>query len=493
MMNRQITAMRSPLITPAWEVAGIGLLPAVYWIADWLFDDSSNFMNITGPVWLTAVLWLGAVRMVRLEAAAVWTALFWFRVSSGVYFGAGALIPVLGSAETRLAMQDFYPFSDEEATKVNLIVAVGCAAVLISANIFQALLPMRKAARPTRQHAGRSAGREMLLLGLLFLAVGGTVRYVFVMPAAFGWLDYTVPGGVGTLANMSYGAIFLLTAWSWEHRRSAFPLVVAFVLLEMVTGVLMLTKQEPLMNLIVFLLGLFRRRLTLARLGMMAVAMSICYLTVLPLVQSAREQLWQRYGSYEGAGLAERLELLSSSVTGANTTADLGGVSPLMRFSYMNQAAFAVSRYDMGYPGNSFSNAWAVLIPRLLWPDKPIITDIGTQFNYAVTGNDKSATSPGLFCDAYWDFGWPGVVLLMIVLALILTLLSRFALDIVRRDAWVYFPVVLLGVDMGFSTAGYFVVSILGGGAIFVSLYILLKLFDSFVLSQLRQPPIRAF
>jgi hypothetical protein len=124
-----------------------------------------------------------------------------------------------------------------------------------------------------------------------------------------------------------------------------------------------------------------------------------------------------------------------------------------------------------------------------LWPEKPIITDIGSKFYGAATGNAlDSAASPGVFADCYWNFGWPGVILLMIPMGGILLLVSRYSLDVVRRELWLYFPVVLLGMRIGFRTDGFFVVDIIGGTVILVGLHLVLKFADRFVFPLLRQP-----
>ena len=101
-----------------------------------------------------------------------------------------------------------------------------------------------------------------------------------------------------------------------------------------------------------------------------------------------------------------------------------------------------------------------------------------------------SSASPGLFADAYWNFGWIGVVVCMSVVGVVEAFLSRYTLDVVRREAWLYFPVVLMGMQIGFRTDGFFVIDIVGGTVILVCVHFVLKFIDRFVLPLLRQPAI---
>ena len=125
------------------------------------------------------------------------------------------------------------------------------------------------------------------------------------------------------------------------------------------------------------------------------------------------------------------------------------------------------------------------------WPDKPITTQSAVDFNIAATGIATSASSPGLFAEAYWNYGWTGVILLMMPLGLLLALLSRYAIDVFHRESWLYFPVVLLAMRIGFRTDGYYVPDILGALVILISLQLVLYLLDRFELTLFKNPMIR--
>jgi hypothetical protein len=312
-----------------------------------------------------------------------------------------------------------------------------------------------------------------------------------MLPYMLGLTDFVLPGSVGPIGNLTLAAVFVLTTWSRMHAKRAFPFIVAFVMLEMAIGVLSLSKAEALMPLLIFLCALVRLRLTAWRLVMVVAALMLCYVSVVPIVEQGRAEHWRRYQSLWGADLTERLEILWLSLGNFGTIEETNSIeTSLARISYVNQATFAVHLHDSGHAGEtlSLSQILVVFVPRLLWPDKPITTQSAVDFNIAATGVATSASSPGLFAEAYWNFGWTGVILLMMSLGLLLALLSRYAIDIFHRESWLYFPVVLLAMRIGFRTDGYYVPDILGALVMLISLHLVLYLLDSLVLTSLKSP-----
>ena len=137
--------------------------------------------------------------------------------------------------------------------------------------------------------------------------------------------------------------------------------------------------------------------------------------------------------------------------------------SALSRLSYVNAAAMVVSWHDAGMTGESLDYALTVFVPRFIWPDKPIITSVGTDLYTAATAQIGSSISPGLFAEAYWNFGWLGVPVLMIPLGIILAVFSRYSLAMMGHERWLHMPVILLGVWAGIRVDGWYVADIVGG------------------------------
>jgi hypothetical protein len=142
--------------------------------------------------------------------------------------------------------------------------------------------------------------------------------------------------------------------------------------------------------------------------------------------------------------------------------------------------------YDTGVPSPSLDLLLATFIPRFLWPDKPIITQIGVDFNFAATGSQTSSSAPGLFADAYWNFGWSGVALLMVPLGAIFGYISVFALNVLTLRRWIYFPLVFMGMKMGLRTDGFIVADIVGTVVLMIAGYAILTLLEHLLLAVFR-------
>ncbi len=82
------------------------------------------------------------------------------------------------------------------------------------------------------------------------------------------------------------------------------------------------------------------------------------------------------------------------------------------------------------------------MIPRVLWPEKPIITRFGAELNaqyyyvpYEDSSQTSSSTAPTYSAEAYWNYGPLGVVIVSILLGLVIGWRTRnWQLAMVGRD-----------------------------------------------------------
>jgi hypothetical protein len=200
--------------------------------------------------------------------------------------------------------------------------------------------------------------------------------------------------------------------------------------------------------------------------------MAIVFGASVPVVDYGRNILLPRYQSLMGAPLEERLGILRAFYSGdrlAETGEDIQ--SSVARICYLYVATFAMANYDAGKPGFSLGNFFAIFIPRFLWPDKPIMTDIGIEFNVLANGSATSASGPGLFAEAYWNFGWFGIPILIVPLGVILLLFGRYAMWILNTGRWAYFPLVLLLMRTGLRVDGFFTVDVFASIPVLIILH----------------------
>jgi len=159
--------------------------------------------------------------------------------------------------------------------------------------------------------------------------------------------------------------------------------------------------------------------------------------------------LEKRHGYIDSGDLEERLEILSTYFTSAvSEDSTVGELSPLARFYYAGAMTAAAAQYEAGRPGRTLADAYTILIPRAIWPNKPVY-DVGAQFNLSVVGDANSSTWMGIFVEAFWNLGWIGIPIVMIPLAIAYGMLGRMVIVILKESKWLHFPVALFGVWMG--------------------------------------------
>jgi hypothetical protein len=97
----------------------------------------------------------------------------------------------------------------------------------------------------------------------------------------------------------------------------------------------------------------------------------------------------------------------------------------LQRFTLAPFQAYFMNLYDSGAPGDSLDMIPVVLIPRALWPDKPIIAP-GAEFDLIFRGYEsESNLGIGFVSEAYWNLGWAGVLLVSMFIGLTIGWFTR--------------------------------------------------------------------
>lgn len=429
-----------------WEITAMGLLVLTYVLAEAVFGHAVlGPLNAAGPLAFGLLLVAGAVSMTMRDRDCLWLGSFWFRLASAVYFGFGSFSVLFFNDYTRHQAEIFYWAQPAEIFRTNLICALSVFIFFCTSHAFNIWRPC------TPPPAARPASDPMLLASaVIYCVLGYTIRFFFELPYSFNAFGARpLPGVVVNIVYLGVCGLFLLTMWCNTYNRRYLPVPALLLAFDMLAGTLQFAKTSVILPLIFFLLGLLRGRAGTGQLVLSAVAIWLAFATLVPVVQYGREQLLLRTGNIGIGSFTERMEILSNYVTGA-TGADprADQQNTVARFYYSGAMAFAVTRHDRGNPGRSLESILTIFIPRSLWPDKPVYR-LGNDFNLAVVGDDNSSTWMGIFAEAYWNFGWAGLPLVMVPMALLFQIMARASLDILRRGRWLHFPVVLIGIWMG--------------------------------------------
>jgi hypothetical protein len=133
-----------------------------------------------------------------------------------------------------------------------------------------------------------------------------------------------------------------------------------------------------------------------------------------------------------------------------------------VRIGLVSPQAFALDAYDRGEPGDTYSLVIYSLVPRFFWRDKPIIS-YGTEFNRAVTGRANNATLPGFFGEAYWNFGWTGVVLTCAYVGILYAAFTRIVVGSMDANDFRILPLAFFGFHSGARIEEWFAAGYVNG------------------------------
>jgi len=444
-----------------WELFAYALLLAMYLVAIAVIGDQGTFViNLAGPTAMGVILVLGAVPGVIRDIDLIWTPLFWFRIATVVYFSFGNVVTYFLNPTSQRQIESFFAQYADFITKLNAVTTLGVLVVLTTVFLVD---------RFQRSHARTAKGaqfsghpimqpKRLYQAGMTFLIIGGAVKLFYTIPSGLGGGVEGQPllGSLGSLALLADVGVYLIAVWAWNFRPGLLVLPITLTVFEVVVGFLEFSKTEVIFAIMVFAMAWLSKGVSVTRVVVTGLVIVVVFGFMAPYVGQGRDEIARRYQNIGGAGVAERIEIADEDFSTPNRR-DNADEAGLMRFSYVNGSALALSLYDTGNPGGTLATLPAAFVPRFLWPDKPDMTAIGREFNYIADGNDQSAASPGWFAESYWDYGWAGVVLIMIPAGIILQLWSTFTLSILRTGNWFYFPLCMLGMKTGVTVDGFVV------------------------------------
>ncbi|BBE72926.1 hypothetical protein [Oharaeibacter diazotrophicus] len=439
--------VQGDVIRPAtWEVIGLGLLTLGYLLSREMFDEGGMaVVNVVGPGLFGLILCGGALRIALIDRKALWLPYFWFRLSCGIYFGLGTSVRAVFNDLTNHIIDSYYWIQPSELFKVNVICSAGGFLFYLTSFLIHSVWPF--APKPP---TGENRSRLLFLCAATYCTIGYTLKFAVVVPYTFVNTDPTaLPGIVLNLTHAASVGLFLLTVWCARYARRLLFVPTLLLCADMLLGSLQLAKVNVLLPLILYLLGLVMTWWSPRTLIAAAAVVWVTFLTLVPAVQYGRAELERRTGSINIGTVSDRLEILGNYMNDTSAYVERSReYNSLSRMYYAHVMAASVTSYDNGNPGYSLYNVLTVLIPRSLWPEKPVY-NVGATFNLMVIGDDNSSTWMGLFAEAYWNFGWWGLPIMLIPLALGYEVASRLVYDILQRERWLHFPVVMLSAWCG--------------------------------------------
>lgn len=433
-------------------------------------------MNVVGPLSLAVVFAAIALLAVQRVPSIIWTPYAWLLGSSAAFFGVGPLAQVLGNGATLAYLGGLFRLSPRALLFTNLLDAAGLLAVLAGVHLAEKWFPLRSSGGPNA--VPRSPSFRPEAVAVSFLLVGGALQYGVVLPSEFGIARFVLPGFLANLALM-YVMGLVVAAYLSVSNRTWKVALWALWLPQLAVSFLTFSKQALLLSLVLPPVGAFLAHARLRRLLAWGLVSMLLYALVQPVVAAGRQAIYEQTGTIGQASLRERGTIVERYLArgvglgGTNSDVQHGWT----RFDYAPEQGLAVSWYNQGRPGNTLAVAEYVWIPRIIWPAKPVTTDLGVDFYELATGRRTTHLGLGIFAEGYWDFGWVGVAILSLLTGGAIGGLSRPIHTWMLRRDFVYLPAVFLGVTMGaVGVTQFFANSVVGALAIFSAYWAFIRL-----------------
>jgi hypothetical protein len=432
--------------------AGLSLLYGAAYVQ--FGQDVSAFVNQIGPILLFLTCGWASYDLVRRSHLSLWSPVAWFLIACAAYYGFGPLALHFATEESVQYINSDFPVDERWLLRTNLLNAVGVLTVCVPVLIGTAIWPFRQA----RIHHEQTT--EAMLW--IFLVLGGTVKYLFTLPYAFGLLSWVLPGSIQHLASLVNAAIVLLIVLIHRGKTAYRPLLYLVVASEFVAGLMTFSKQEVIMTVLALLFGRYLCKPDLRALIASGLVMAAMYALVLsPFVSFARL-------ASGGLGVSEVSDLQATveeyDRVGKDALANLqpGVQGWWTRLCYAPAQAFVMDLHDAGGQGETFALLRYVLLPRFLSEDKPIMTP-GRDLTKLLTGDESLGhTGVGVFGEAYWNGGWTMVIAASAYLGILFASWGRFSASMVAEGRYEYMPLILMGIIAGLRPDDWFVSTYVG-------------------------------
>lgn len=431
------------------------------------YESATTIANFLLPGILTIALTYGNYRMAVTRVSTILTPTFAARTAMIFYGGIGSIVHYYASEETLHSIFSFYAFDEREVLKYNLVVILFALMFTASGPILNFVVGNLRIFK-TNQRVNRfgiieRSNLSIVVIGTIFIIIGTIANLFFVLPTQLGLIESNFPVIVFQLSNSAYIGVFLCTIWCLQNKPSLTWVFVGLGMMYSLVGMATFAKTEVILPVIMLVAAfVYVKPKMRTLLWSAAVVVSVFYVSQ-PITSFGRLVLANTYGSITGpASLSERAAIIGQYFDGSTTAGFSDENAAFARFSYVNVGTYVINSYDSGFPGTTLESAYAVFIPRIIWPNKPILTEAARELNFEVTGNDQSSVATGLAAEAYWNAGWIGVVVAALAVGTIFWFWSIYALRVQSAGAWHLFPVLLLGVRAGTRFDGFFVVDVLG-------------------------------
>jgi hypothetical protein len=364
-----------------------------------------------------------------------------------VYFVVGALLVPFGPSDQAEYVLAYYRINAVEAMRVTGVNDIGLGLALFFGSLVSGNFVSALALRAIG--FGRSLAPESVIVVFLLVGAASTL---YVLPFDIGLRTGVVSGTLRTLSQLLLVAILLSAAHSGRGSNWLLTAAIILTIVQAISGLLQLNKSVVLLPMVALLGGLAWRHGVRRVIVPGFAGLLLFFILIASPVTTARNI----FGVASRVDFGERVGLLSGALMRSGEAPVDHASTTWARFCYLTAQGAALNLYDQGSPEGSFRLLGWSLVPRALFPTKPIMSNSGADFYYQLTGQLGSATGHGIFVNGYYNLGWWGVILVGIIAGCMLGTTSAFATQVYETRAIMWMPFALLGSYMAFRIDGDF-------------------------------------
>lgn len=453
-----------------WEIVTLGMALVVSFV----LYLAGGYIGVAyiAPLSILGIMGIANWQMVRQSPASLWTPLFAFRTAGAVFLGFGGFLTVNLSIEAAARYFSELTYTEQEAAHVFLVWLAGTFITLFACFLAS------KTGSGGLTYAARATDDDAptLRLGILYFGAGLAFYVLIEVPKILGWADIgIIPNAVSQPFQAAFAVgVFLICLWALEKGGPALLAIPFVVTISSMAGFIGLNKTGVLLPLIFFVLAFLYRKISVFRIMVVVGLLAAAFAVLQPMVAHARNQVGGEIAN--SLTLGERFDLYRDYFVAADADQNSADAeTDFLRFGHTHVAAFVIDRYDSGMPSDELEGALAALVPRVIWPDKPIVTQGAEELYFLVSGRQGSALATTTFADMYWNAGWIGLFFLSFIWGMLMWVGTRTAFVVVSTRDWFMMPYVLLVFRIGLSLESAFVVAVFVPTVMAVIAYFMFK------------------
>lgn len=376
-----------------------------------------------------------------------------FTAAFALYFLIGASLLAFGSDEQIRDSTINYSVNATDAVRVDAVNAIGFGLAVIAS----ALSRGRWFGRQSERLAALACKIPPLRVKVILMVVG-TLTSFYTLMFDFGFEEGVISGIWRTASQFVLVAILLGCSYRGKHEAALRLFALLVTAIETISGALLFNKSAMLLPICAAVAGLS------VRYGVRKVLPTGLLLLVVLLFSVGGAVNYGRNALDPDAShqLTTRWNIFEEGLAASQAGSYEARYSMWARLCYLPEQVAASNFYDADMGGDELRLIPWLFVMRALVPNKPVITQVGIDFNQKITGSEHSSTGMGIFSSGYYNLGWMGLVLASLLCGWILAQTSAIAVAILRKDALLLLPLALLGVYTAFRIDGDFLADYAG-------------------------------